>query len=194
MNKYTCFLDLDGVLIDFVGGLSKALGANYSYNDYPFTPGRLDFWRDIEGVVNSDVDHVLRDRNFWANLKWMHDGKDIYDLIIKKFDLDNVYILTGIDDVAIGSAVPGKMEWLGNGPTELTNRVLFAKCSKECVAGPNKILIDDKDSNVVHWHQHGGLSFLVPRPWNSGHRNFDSSLGQLNDYLETVNIKTVVPH
>lgn len=189
MNEYTCFLDMDGVLVNFVGGLCKALGMKtYSYYEYSFTKNYFDFWKEIDGVTDKIYRETISRKEFWSNLKWMHDGNDIYELIVEKFGFENVFLLTGIDidDVDVEQAVAGKMEWIKNGPTELIDHVIFAKCSKGCISGPNKILIDDKEKNVVDWMM-DGPNFLVPRPWNSGYKNCGSSVDKLKEFLNSIN-------
>jgi hypothetical protein len=47
-------------------------------------------------------------------------------------------------------------------------RVLIANghTAKASVAGPGKILIDDKNENIDEWEAAGGIGILYPRPWN----------------------------
>ena len=176
MNKYTCFLDMDGVLVDFVGGVCKAFGVkSYSYLNYPFTKNYWNFHKEISGATGSDYHEAIIKKEFWANLGWMHDGNSIYELIIQKFGLDNVFLLTGTDVDPVDQVIAGKMKWIEDGPTELIDHVIFAKCPKGCIASPDKILIDDKEKNVVDWNINDGKGFLIPRHWNVGYENANRS-------------------
>ena len=73
-----CFLDLDGVLVDFIGGANKLLD-------------REDPWLRVEnlGKWGGEEMYGLTPRefwdpmgeDFWANLEWTKEGTDILDLV-----------------------------------------------------------------------------------------------------------------
>jgi len=74
MGRVKIFLDLDGVLVDFVGGVHRAFGKEYSYNSAPI---KWNFFEDWAPKVNFRDFDLACTVDFWANLDWMHDGREI---------------------------------------------------------------------------------------------------------------------
>jgi 5'(3')-deoxyribonucleotidase len=151
------FLDMDGVIADFDAGVRKR------YNDFDWHPTEWaipyadmgtnfkDFWRDL--------DHP----GFWRELPWTHDGKRIQALVEPMRPI----ILTA---AVMPYAGTGKIQWLKREYPDVVKdkRFLIAggHSGKAAVAGPGKILIDDKDENIDEWEAAGGIGILYPRPWN----------------------------
>jgi 5'(3')-deoxyribonucleotidase len=67
-------------------------------------------------------------------------------------------------------AMPGKMMWLKREWPDVVKEKRVIICAgsevKASVAGPGKILIDDKNENIDEWEAAGGMGILYPRPWN----------------------------
>ena len=94
----------------------------------------------------------------------MPDADEILRMAVDAVGWDQICVLTSPSKYP--HCVPGKRAWISKHYPKLTRQILFGSC-KHFIAGPNKLLIDDKDSNVKEFHGAGGASILVPRPWNS---------------------------
>ena len=155
-------LDMDGVLTDMVRAAADA-----HLLEYPDTwpPGQYDlqialnhkgsrseFWAHLDGPA------------FWANMPWMPDGRLILELIEQ----------TGLDITILTSPTldpyccAGKAMWISNHLPKYRRKVLIGPQKYRC-ARPDALLIDDSDSNVDAFIQHGGQAILLPRPWNKRH-------------------------
>jgi 5'(3')-deoxyribonucleotidase len=166
MSNLTCFLDMDGVLANFVEG-----ACNTHYRSWPYTDinnlGKFDIEK-IWGMTPAEFWAPIDKRglNFWSDLKKMPDADAIVTLVVKKFGINNIAILTSPSDDP--SCIPGKKEWIKRYYPKLYRKIIFGG-AKGLLASYNKVLIDDRDKNIDEFRDGGGLSILVPRPWNRLH-------------------------
>lgn len=151
-----CFLDMDGILTDFVSAACKAHGKDYPkvFNGYglPEALGMEDnsfFW---EKFCTED---------FWANLDWMPDGQKILELVESTFN--DICIMTS--PTRNPRCASGKLIWIEKHIPQYY-RKYFIGPRKWLAASPNKILIDDSDRNIKNFKLCGGSGILVPRIWN----------------------------
>ena len=164
------FLDMDGVLVDFIGGLHRALGVSYDPNKYPYPVSKYEMFEDLcyrtEGRVSMDNLYRACDpAEFWSNLEWDPMGKAIRTAILVEMgSWNNVVICTS--PMATPDAWKGKVEWLNRNIPEVKN-ISITTAPKHLYAKAGHVLIDDKDSNVAQFKEHGGAAFLVPQPWNN---------------------------
>lgn len=159
------FLDMDGVIIDFVGGVCRAHGRP---NPYLTDPKALGAW-DIDKIWNMSVEEFWApcDKNpkFWDDLEKMPDADEIVDAVCSKFGEENVAILTAPSQDP--ECVPGKRRSIERHFPRFKNRIIYGK-AKKFLGGPGRTLIDDKDSNCAEFAAAGGAFVRVPRLWNSG--------------------------
>jgi hypothetical protein len=155
------FLDMDGVLTDFVGGCCKLLG-----KDMPDCRGSWEFfklWGLTEKAFWQKIDR--EGESFWADLEWLPDGMEILRLVERNFGKENVCLLTSPSWHPSSHA--GKRIWIDRQLSDYRERYIITPC-KYLVAGPGKFLLDDSDRNLQSWcHLTGASGLLVPRPWNS---------------------------
>ncbi len=151
-----CLLDLDGVLVDFVGGALSLHGKHV-----PPSEVRWDFLTQI-GLEPADFWRPLG-RSFWAGLPWTAEGRELLDVVEDVFGPENVCLLTS--PCATPGCCEGKLDWVARELPAYRRRVLVGAC-KHLVAGPGKLLLDDHDANVEAFREAGGSAILVPRPWN----------------------------
>lgn len=129
------FLDLDGVLVDFIGGYKKISGKTpKNYHD-------LD-WKIIEaGGVE-----------FWSDLKWLPGGKDLWRSL-KEFKPTILSSPSRHED-----SRSGKRIWVRR---ELGKSIpLILESQKEKYADKDSILIDDLHKNIKNFKEKGGLGIL----------------------------------
>jgi 5'(3')-deoxyribonucleotidase len=156
--KPVLYLDLDGVLVDFVAGALVAhkqdiprLSMRWNFFEQ-YTPPmtEAEFWKDL-GF------------DFWSTLPWTPEGKNFLAGLEGVFG-DRIILLTSPADTS--GAVEGKVEWVRRELPQYKKR-LFVGPAKQLLAGPKKILVDDNNTNVERFRAEGGVAVLVPRPWNN---------------------------
>lgn len=158
-----CLLDLDGVLVDFGKGAAELHNREYPYND----PKNLGIF-DLEKLWNIPLDDFFKgmEFDFWSNLPKMHDCDEILKLVVEKFGINNICILSTPTNNL--NCMAGKLHWIQTHIPEFKRRFLFGS-KKEFTANPKHVLIDDKDKNITNFIKGGGIGILCPRPWNSNH-------------------------
>lgn len=167
----TIFLDLDGVLADFIGGLGRYLKFRNGWEE-PTRKGEL--IHEIFEVAKTDVDNVLMryaTAEFWESLDllpWAHT-------LVSWLTLNGRYSLyfassAGRPDRGLDSyfsrACAGKGSWVSTHFPELRDRLLIIQ-DKRVLAGPRTVLIDDRESVVTPFREAGGRAVLFPAPWNA---------------------------
>jgi len=153
----TVFLDMDGVITDFVGEVNKRMGipketipSKWAWvEDFGYTLDQVNSWCTTE---------------FWANLEWMPDGHDIMRLITQAFKPEQIYLLT--TPMPNPESYTGKALWVQKHLPEYSKRLIVTSAPKSLFAQPDTLLFDDKDENVEGFSRAGGYGLLVPRPWN----------------------------
>jgi hypothetical protein len=136
-EKYEVYCDMDGVLVDFERGYEELTGKDIRGNH---VKGDGDFWQPI---TDAGVE-------FWAKLKWMPDGKQLWDYIKKH--KPNLLSAPSREE----SSRIGKHIWVENNIPGV-NLILRAADKKQEFASPNAILIDDRADNVQRWKDAGGV-------------------------------------
>ncbi len=148
-------LDMDGVLVDFVGGAAKVL--NYDpavvncWDYYPLIGvTENEFWKAID-AAGSD---------FWAYMPEYPWCQQLYDDCCKH---GPTILLTSPSQCP--SSTHGKLRWMQEKfGRRFRDYLMGAK--KEFCARPDTVLIDDSDANCKKFQDHGGRAILFPRPWN----------------------------
>ena len=153
------YFDMDGVLVDYLGGLkdtAKKLGV------------AEDDGKAIWDEINKDS------ITWWANLKPLPDGMKLFNAIKDK----EPSILSSAGSKE--ETRKGKLEWLKkNGLTPYLKEMIFtnSKSSKKKYAQDGDILIDDRADNVADWEMAGGTGFVF-------NNNSSSILKQMNTLKE----------
>lgn len=158
------FCDMDGVLVDFVGGACKI--HNRSCYDQPSHFGEWNLEK-IWGITTEEFWQPTNNYDFWFNLEKTPEADEIVELAIDSVGVKNVAILTSpsLDR----SCVPAKRAWMERYYPQLAKTMIFS-WGKGMIGGPQRILIDDRDRNINDWEAAGGFGVLVPRPWNVDYR------------------------
>jgi 5'(3')-deoxyribonucleotidase len=166
--KPRVFLDLDGVVRDFVTGCAQ-------WFDVPdLTPESCTYWKapyDFVFAKHKDmtVEHFWRslEDSFWINLPFTPEAHDVLTILEKFSDDAEVCILTSPSQTSAGAT----QQWIAQNLPEYfeTNRYLIGSPKHLC-ARPGSVLIDDYTRNIERFRCHGGRGILFPRPWNgNGH-------------------------
>ena len=136
-QQYKIYCDMDGVIVDFEGGYEKLTGKNIKGNH---VKGDGDFWQPI---TDAGV-------KFWAGLKWMSDGKELWSYI-KQYNPELLSAPSREESSKIGKHV-----WVKNNIPG-SKLILRSAERKQEFATPNSILIDDRADNIQRWKDAGGI-------------------------------------
>jgi 5'(3')-deoxyribonucleotidase len=170
-GEMICFLDMDGVLVDFREGVCEIFLEDPSNN--------WEFWDEWKGVTFENINKVC-DIPFWASLSWTKEGKQILEMVEAIFD--DVYLLT--TPMPNPGSATGKELWIEKHIQRYKNRMIITRASKGLFAGSDRVLIDDKNQNIHDFVDAGGQGILIPRPWNELHNWSDIVLEVLENSLE----------
>jgi len=166
--KPKIYLDMDGVLIDFVGGALKVhnlTDRNIFIKDYFGGMGREKFWSAIN---KAGVD-------FWANLEKTPEADELVKVLEFDYGRENILIVTAPTESVVEACVAGKKISMKKHFPHLANQMVFID-NKSLIAHGNAILIDDNETQTDAFVREGGNAVLVPRPWNSAHTSEDENL------------------
>jgi hypothetical protein len=131
------YLDMDGVLTDFVAGFEKIDGRKTTEIEKQGDPA---FWAHVkQGGLE-----------FWSKMPWMNDGKRLWNYV-RKF---NVEILSA-PARSLPESVKGKHIWVSREMGNVKINLIRAR-EKQKFASKSAILIDDKKKNVTRWNAAGG--------------------------------------
>jgi len=144
MNKLKIFVDMDGVLADFVQGvegpefLNGPLTHDAEYDTRKLELSNKGLFAKLPKMADMDhlVDHIKQSGEYWEILTATGDvnrkrvAADKYTWIRKNVD----------SDVLVTCTIKGK------------NKAAFAK--------PNHVLIDDRLENIEAWTKAGGIGIL----------------------------------
>lgn len=173
----TVYLDMDGVLVDFRRGICEALNKPI----YPASQ-KWYFWEEWPDITFEMVNNACS-IDFWRNLDWMPDGKEILSIIFNKFNINQIYILT--TPMPNPNSPTGKWLWIKDNLPEFYKRTIITQAPKKLLANSDTLLIDDKDQNIDEFVNAGGRGILVPRSWNDYNVWADRSLEFIKICLES---------
>lgn len=134
-------------------------------------------------IMNAEHFWAHCEHDFWANMHWTPDGKEILALVEETFSPENVCLLSS--PTRNKGCMGGKLEWLEKHMPQYSRRFFFGT-AKHFAARPNAVLVDDKNENVDLFTQHGGHAFLYPRPWNRRYSSTGVALATLKYFLRTL--------
>jgi len=153
------FLDLDGVVIDWLGGVIKYFGLSISEFDVR-SYGQIEQIAKEEKGLTRNQFWKQQGKEFWTNLQmypWAHD-------LLKMLAPFRPVILTAPTLNNAG----WRQEWIRrNMPNYFDEKRYLIGPAKWSVAHTNAILIDDKPKNLEEFYQAGGTTLTFPQPWNS---------------------------
>lgn len=150
--KLDFFLDMDGVLCDFAGGLARRYRKKMS--DLP--TGVYDMSKLLGTTFEEIDDQIKGDYMFWRELKPYPRASQVLHLFQS---VGQVKILSSPwpDSICCYTA---KLDWcqeeLGFNPSDV-----ILTPHKYLLAGPNRVLIDDRHDLCEQWVSWGGLGAIV---------------------------------
>lgn len=177
------FLDLDGVLVEFLPFFLKYNGFEVDVeNEWPIKEWLIPPQYSKEGMWDD------LPMEFWATLPQTPWCQDLVDLCIEQFGQDNVFLATS---AANGPSAAGKVVWIENnlkGKIDFKNLIILKR--KEVLAQKDHFLIDDCDANIEIFNKCGGNGLLFPRRWNE---LYEIKVNNAYNYIEEVIKEIGVP-
>lgn len=175
----TLFVDLDGVLADFCGGV-------FSLFQRPdLTHEDITDWGIAKflGISNAVFWQTVKEagEDFWAHLDHCKDFKELWEAIVAVEN--DPYILSHLPDTGETVAAAGKVAWINR---FLASENFMVGKGKHELGGPGKILLDDCSETVALWEDRGGVGILLARPWNRGGMDTSDVIDFLPEIVRTV--------
>lgn len=184
------YLDMDGVIVDFVGGCHKHFG----WGDVEEEPSYRFWLRHFpkQNTITSDVEFWRTiDRSgatFWKNLPTYPWTQRLLEALMSTGQ--EITILSCVGNMFMCPL--GKTEWLAKHVdySIFRNRIFVSKpILKACVIGEGEILIDDLLAVPDEpW------SFLWPMPWNTPGLTMSEKILQAPADIERLRERTLSLH
>jgi len=159
---YKIYCDMDGVLVDFMGGIMKTLNKSKE-------PNQDEIEQFLSTLEGSSVD-------WWANLDWQVGGKKLWGLLSQL----NTEILTACPSQCKmqPNVIKGKKKWCKKNLKISTGVNVTTRRGKIRFVGENHILIDDYIKNVNEWKAAGGRAIHHSDPRRTAKELRDIILGK----------------
>lgn len=167
------FLDIDGVLADFVGGAARLHRADAS------TVRTWNFYEQW-GLTSADFWGAM-DYDFWVNLPLTIEAHAIVDCCERAVGSGSICLLTARLENPGG--MEGARDWVRRHFPQFGRRLLLGP-AKEFCASPSSLLVDDSDNNCGAFVLAGGAACLLPRPWNQNRHLSSQPLDVLRQSLQ----------
>ena len=151
-GKPTVYLDMDGVLADFFGGVEKMYGVQH--------------WKQLTNDKTKDLKAEVINRitgtDFFATLPKFQSADALIDMV-KKFTGGKFSINTSPLRGDHENSAKYKKIWISNNiekPDEIIVTGRKESYAKDKASGTPNILIDDRPVNVERWQGAGGYGIL----------------------------------
>lgn len=174
------FLDLDGVLANFVGGVEKEFDVKLDDLSSWGMADKINKKKGTNLTTKEFWKRIQENPRFWFDLEPYPWARDLVNLTMEKTK-GNVTIVTSPDMAA--HTYGQKAGWVMKFYPGLA-RKLFVGPQKHLLAQPNRILIDDSDDNIKKFKEAGGKTITFPQKWNSTGFNFFESQANPIGYIE----------
>lgn len=182
----TIFVDMDGVLTNFVEGACKAHNQPCPFTKDPHcfqNQGQYDLV-EMWGMSVKDFWEPLRPSDFWFTLSKTKEADTLIHTLETIPNIE-IYILTS-PSLSPNSHY-GKALWVeAHYPKYITKTIMTGH--KHLFAKPNTLLIDDSDKIVDKFTAYNGQIILFPRYWNSNFEWAEDSWPFVKDQLQIKNL------
>lgn len=170
-DKKTIFMDMDGVVADFVQGFKRNLGVD---------PVKLDSFTTTQ--------YCLQDSSFFRYLPVLPQGRELFYLLDNEYKI--VFLTTPMEGM-INSKID-KIDWVQENFGNYD--VIFSDKKYEFAKDHESILIDDMDYNLIPWNENGGTSIKFPQKnekiMSQIDNVFNPNLSQIKLQLKNIDTNT----
>ena len=171
-GKPTVYLDMDGVLADFFGGVEKLYGVEH--------------WKQLTNDKTKDLKKEVIDRitgtDFFATLPKFQSADSLIDMV-KQFTGGTFSINTSPLRGDHENSGKYKKVWISNNietPAEIIVTGRKETYAKNKASGTPNILIDDRPVNIQRWQAAGGYGIL----YQANRDSLDKVKKGLEDYAK----------
>ena len=173
------YLDMDGVIVNFIGGVIVIMGEPLHPMDcWDFGKWwgvkEETMWRIIQPIRNTN-----EARSFWTGLQMYDWGYSLIDEL-EQFNLEIILTTTPSKS---SDSLSGKMDWIGGRLPQFSRSFIMTPCKE--VLSKKGILIDDSDANIEEFRERGGSAILFPQPWNKN-RKQDGRVNYVTEQLTMI--------
>ena len=156
------YLDMDGVVSDAHQAFLTAMGREDLIPNYHVEhAGEFDvnkaagmtaerMWSMVEAVG----------RGLWSRMPELPWAHELYERLKKVGDV--VFLTTPSQDP---ESLAGKLEWLHRFTKRGDFKDYIMTARKDLLAGPGRMLVDDRLENVTAFREAGGAAILFPATW-----------------------------
>lgn len=154
LSNLVLHLDMDGVLCDFDAGFVK-ISDGVIPSEY-----REKFGRKAENEL-----FLSHGSAFWSELPWIEGGPELL-----RFGLDNFKLVrfltssgTGKDWTRFKEVAAGKTAWITKHAPSISSKQIIVvpfPNLKARHAGPDRILVDDREPTIKLWNEQGGIGIF----------------------------------
>jgi hypothetical protein len=159
--NYQIFSDMDGVLCDFEARFEHFAGL--SPDEYRKEISQKYGEKQVDKMFWNLIDKQIGVR-FWRGIPWMPGGKQLWEYI-KPYN-PTLLSSPSWDE----SSRMGKSLWVKD-HIPGTPLIFRQAKQKSDFAGPNKILIDDREDTIMSWKSKNGIGIL--------YKNTDQTINEL---------------
>lgn len=166
MNQLTIYLDMDGVLCNFINAVEELYpGAKELQKTY-YGPNRHQEHPDLANQYEDFRNAILSKENFWRDLPWTDDGYELASHIIHNANipLSRIGIITAPMKGDEDRCYIEKNLWVQTNLPFINMNNVFVEKNKynkiNSLPGDYQILIDDHSDNIDEWIAHGGIGIL----------------------------------
>lgn len=184
------FLDMDGVLVNFVDGALELHGVRpedtglqttEAYN-HIIPHGRQGNGDLAEALsLSRNKFYGPMGEDFWAKLRPTRWAHGLVKFVCQYFGEENVGILTS--PILTAGCREGKTRWLREHFPQLERR-FFVGTDKAFCASPDHILIDDRDKAIKPFTDAGGFAYLWPTSCNRLWKLKEDPLGAVIERIQ----------
>ena len=151
-SKPVVYLDMDGVLADFFGGVEKLYGVSH--------------WKELTNDKTKDLKQEVINKitgtDFFATLPKFQSADALIDLV-KKFTGGTFSVNTSPLRGDHENSAKYKKVWISNNipqPAEIIVTGRKESYAKDKASGTPNILVDDRPANIQRWQGAGGYGIL----------------------------------
>ena len=180
-ERVTIFLDMDGVCVDFIGGVAKIVNMpRDEVYDSPIweEPDSYNRVGEVLNITETQLWNLIEARglSFWSNLEKYPWFNLLYEGLN---DMGDVVFLSSptLDPFCLA----GKLRWLHGELGKNFRNYIFTPL-KSMMKFDNAILIDDKEETIKKVGVEHGV--LFPQPWNSNRDKLPFDVENFLDFVE----------
>ena len=147
-TKYNIYVDMDGVIADFLDSASVLKGET------------IPTFKEWSKIKKNDWKLIAAGgHQFWSNLKWMSNGKKLWKFL-STYTNPNILSAYPTHPNNKDKAIKGKNIWVRKNLSNVGKVYLVKGIDKQKYATPNSVLIDDSERNINQWIAKGGIGIL----------------------------------